>query len=105
MGKRAFGLAALAVVAMLFAGCAQFTRGTPIIRYERGSTDPVLAEATVDGEYALFKTFGSTDPVGTYALKKGDALGFERAETGQVVAVAGENKLIVPDANYVWKRR
>ncbi len=105
MGKQASGWMILAALALLVSGCVQFTKGTPITEYKRG-TQPILAEATVDGEYALFKTnIGSTTPIGTYALKKGDALGFEKAETGTIIAVAGETKLPVPDGSYVWKRR
>jgi hypothetical protein len=96
-------LCTLALGSLLAVGCSRVTSGTTISRYDSGK-DAILAEATSDGDYALYSTFDGT-PVVTYSLKKGDKLGFKKAETGKVVAVAGGNEVAIQDKSYIWKRK
>ncbi|HRK31067.1 MAG TPA: hypothetical protein PLD59_08310 [Tepidisphaeraceae bacterium] len=96
-------LATLALGSMLAVGCSRVTSGTTVQRYDAGK-DAIVAEATADGDYALYSTFDST-PVVTYSLKKGDQLGFKKAETGKVVAVAGSNEVSIQDKSYIWKKK
>ena len=77
--------------------------GNAVQRYDSGK-DAIVAEATSDGDYALYSTFDST-PVVTYSLKKGDKLGFKKAETGKVVAIAGGNEVSIQDKSYIWKKK
>ena len=93
----------LAMGGMLAVGCSRMTSGNAVQRYDTGK-DAIVAEATSDGDYALYSTFDST-PVVTYSLKKGDKLGFKRAETGKIVAIAGSNEVAIQDKSYIWKRK
>lgn len=93
----------LAMGSLLAVGCSRVTSGTTVTRYDSGK-DPIVAEATQDGEYALYSTFDST-PIVTYVLKKGDKLGFEKSESGKITAIAGSNKQTVADKSYIWKRK
>jgi hypothetical protein len=95
-----FGLAAL-----IGAGCTStFTKGTPIMEYQKGKAPP-LQEAPSDGEYVLMSSMMNTTPKATLRLHEGDALGFKPGQTGQVVAVGGTKEIVLPDGNYIWKRR
>jgi hypothetical protein len=95
-----FGLAAL-----IGAGCTStFTKGTPIMEYQKGKAPP-LQEAPSDGEYVLMSSMMNTTPKATLLLHEGDALGFKPGQTGQVVAVGGTKEIVLPDGNYIWKRR
>jgi hypothetical protein len=76
--------------------------GTGIITYDKGS-NPILAQAPSDGEYALY-CGQQSDPKVTYYLKRGDALGFKVSKTGEIIAVAGSAENAVPDDNYAWRR-
>lgn len=93
----------LAMSSLVAVGCSRVTSGTTAMRYDSGK-DPILAEATADGEYALYSTFDST-PIVTYNLKQGDKLGFKKSESGKITAVAGSNEQTVADKSYIWKRK
>lgn len=84
-------------------GCASFTKGTPVVQYKKGG-EPIVTEAPVAGEYALFSQFDST-PKTSVPLEKGEPVGFATSETGKIKVIAGERELNLPEANYVWKRR
>lgn len=85
------------------AGCSRMVSGTSVARYDKGKP-AVMAEATGDGDYALYSTFDST-PIATYSLTKGDKLGFEQGEAGRIVAVAGSNRITLEDKGYIWKKK
>ena len=87
-------------IALALAGCQT---GVGVVSYDR-STTPVVAEATQDGEYALFAS-GTMDPKVSYYLKQGEPLGFKSGKTGEIIAVAGKNEISEPDGSYVWRRR
>ena len=90
-------------VAGLLLGMWGCQSGVGVVSYER-STTPVVAEATEDGEYALYAT-ASMDPKVSYYLHKGDALGFKSGKTGEIIAVAGKAEISEPDGGFVWRRR
>ena len=101
-GSKLFACAAL--VAGLFAGgCTIFIKGDTVQEYKSGR-DPVMIEATQDGEYALYSIYETT-PRGTFRLKEGDPIGFKPSKTGRVIAVAGSREMEVADGSYVWKRK
>ena len=86
------------------AGCAMNQKGVAVVTYDK-ARPPFLQEATADGEYALYDTMAA-DPIATFLLHQGDALGFKAGPTNQVIAVAGERELPVPaEKSYSWKRR
>jgi hypothetical protein len=85
------------------AGCSRMVGGAAVTRYDKGK-EAVMAEATADGQYALYSTYDAT-PLATYNLSRGDKLGFERGDAGKVVAVAGSNRLTLEDKSYIWKKR
>ena len=98
-------LLSLGFAALVGAGCTStFTKGTPITEYQKGKTPP-LQEAPSDGEYVLMSSMMNTTPKATLRLKEGDALGFKPGQTGQIIAVAGTKEIVLPDGNYLWKRR
>ncbi len=99
---KSLGLAAAIALLLGMIGCEGMQQGIGVISYDRG-TPPILAKATVDGEYYLYSTT-STDPKVTYILHKGDPLGFKTGQTGQIIAVGGSAEVPLPDDDYVWKR-
>jgi hypothetical protein len=88
---------------LMFLGMGGCQTGLGIISYDRG-TAPVVAQATEDGEYALFSG-SEMDPKVSYYLHRGDALGFKSGKTGEIIAVAGKAEVSEPDGTYVWRRR
>lgn len=87
-------------------GCqaTQSAQSGPLVRWNRGGDFPRVILADQDGEYALFAE-GSKEPRAAYFVRKDQALGFEVYDT-EIVAVAGENRVEVPNtANYYWARR
>ena len=98
-------LLTLGIAALVGASCTStFTKGTPITEYQKGKTPP-LQEAPSDGEYVLMSSMMNTTPKATLRLKEGDALGFKPGQTGQIIAVGGTKEIVLPDGNYLWKRR
>ncbi len=95
-------LAILSTALLGNAGCTMFIKGDTIQEYKSGR-DPVMIEATKDGEYALYNVFETT-PRGTFKLKAGDQIGFKASRTGRVIAVAGNKEMEVADGSYIWKR-
>ncbi len=95
----------LAVVTTLFLmiGCSGMQKGVGVVSYDKG-TQPILASATAEGEYALYPSDGA-EPKVSYFLHKGDPLGFKYGKTGEITAVGGSSDVALPDANYIWKRR
>jgi hypothetical protein len=95
----------LGLAALVGAGCTStFTKGTPIMEYQKGKAPP-LQEAPSDGEYVLMSSMMNTTPKATLRLHEGDALGFKVGQTGQIIAVGGTKEIVLPDGNYIWKRR
>ena len=86
-------------------GCTStFTKGTPIMEYQKGRTPP-MQEAPSDGEYVLMSSMMNTTPKATLFLRQGDPLGFKTATTGKIIAVGGTKEIELPDGSYTWKRR
>lgn len=88
MTKRSmFSLAAGLVLATLV-GCGLqkgetlFTTGPAV--------PPVMGAVPADGTYSVY-TAASPNPTGTYSLHKGDPLGFQKLDSGEIDAVAGTN--------------
>lgn len=96
-------IAAIALLAIGLAGCAQFASGQPVVKYEKGE-QALLQDAPMAGTYALYSTFDSNPKV-SVNLEQGDKLGFETSETGRITAIAGDREFDMPDASYVWKRK
>lgn len=96
-------IAAIALLAFGLVGCAQFTSGEPVVRYDKGE-QALLQEAPMAGTYALYSRFDSNPRV-SVSLEQGDKLGFETAQTGRITAIAGDREFDLPDGNYIWKRR
>lgn len=106
MIKHALALAlGLAVVGSAGVGCTStFTKGTPILEYQKGKA-PRMQEAPTDGEYVLMSSMLNTTPKATLWLEQGDALGFKESTTGKIIAVGGDEEIELPDGSYIWKRR
>src|SRR3954471_19681679 len=85
--------------AALLAGC-----GTTMYSHARGSLEEP-GEAPSDGMYALYQEYNPTALKDEMPLRKGDRLGFKTAQTGRIIAVAGENEWTFEDAAMVWKRK
>lgn len=95
--------ALLVLLAVGFTGCTIAQRGETVVKHDKGSA-PILGEATLDGQYALYKALDGTPQV-VYNLKQGDKLGFDKNENGQLIAVAGNNRIAVANDGYYWRRR
>src|SRR5687768_12665338 len=93
----------LVLLALGMAGCTIAQRGETVVKHDKGSA-PIMGEAVMDGQYALYKALDGTPRV-TYNLKQGDKLGFDRNDDGQLIAVAGSNRVPVPNDGYYWRRR
>jgi hypothetical protein len=78
--------------------------GTTMYTHAKGSLEEP-GEAPSDGMYALYQEFNPTPLKEPMALKKGDRLGFRTAQTGRIIAVAGESEWTFEDAAMVWKRK
>lgn len=100
---RILAITVLAVGSVVLSGCAAAHRGTTVLKTDSGETENRVLKAPDAGMYALY---AATDvkPKVVLPLKKGDALGFERAGD-KIIAVAGENKLTYPDGTYYWNYR
>jgi hypothetical protein len=55
--------------------------------------------------YALYQEYNPTPLKEPMPLRKGDRLGFKTAETGRIVAVAGESEWTFEDVSMAWKRK
>ena len=104
IGVRSVAVGVCLAILASAAGCVSFTSGAAISDHRKGG-QPLVGEAPVDGEYALFATPWETTPRVTYTLKKGDPLGFKAGGVGQIVAVGGTHEVTLPDGGYQWKRR
>jgi hypothetical protein len=93
----------LVLLAMGVTGCTLAQKGETVVKHDKGQP-PILGEATLDGQYALYKVLDGTPHV-TYTLKQGDKLGFDKTENGQLIAVAGSNRVPVANDGYYWRRR
>ncbi|HEX8916597.1 MAG TPA: hypothetical protein VF796_29875 [Humisphaera sp.] len=95
----AAGLLALA------GGCAVLTPGTEIIDHQAGRREQPI-EAPSDGIYVLYPKYGDVRPLKeAVMLRKGDAIGFETGATGEITAVAGQDKWTFDDVPMLWKRK
>lgn len=85
----------VALVALLFliAGCNS-SSGPTSVRFDK-KTQPELTAAPESGEYALYTTT-DTMPKAIQRINKGDRLGFEKNDKGQIKAVAGPYSRILP---------
>lgn len=99
------GVVAAALAAGLFAvGCGAQS-GKTIVKYDGKSVIENVAPA--NATYALYDS-NDLEPKVRYNLRKGDRLGFvEDPDTGQIMAVAGDNEFDV-DPNFLdgslrWK--
>jgi hypothetical protein len=103
-GLRIGALILSSAALMFVAGCATvFAPGTTIIDHDKGaSAEP--QEAPSDGEYALYARIGDNSAKHTVSLKRGDLLGFKTGQTGQIIAVAGNDEWVMTDNSYIWKR-
>ena len=83
-------------------------KDTNHMKYAPGGS-PNLGKADATGFYELYSTEDKKNPIVTYRVQRGERLGFMRDETGQTVAVAGENWEIPLKTengrNYFWKQR
>jgi hypothetical protein len=92
-------LACLLPVGAVLAGC-----GTAMFTHDRGSLESP-GEAPSDGQYVLYESLNPTPLKEPIDLKKGDRLGFRTAETGRIIAVAGDSEWTYEDAPLVWRRK
>ena len=89
-------LLALAILLLVLAGgCA-----API-QYEPGGQARVL-EAPQNGPYNLYRD-GDDTPVWSAILLKGDAVGYGRDSSAQLVAVADDQRLPLAEHGYRWQ--
>lgn len=95
--------ALLVLLALGITGCTIAQRGETVVKHDKGSA-PILGEATLDGQYALYKALDGTPQV-VYNLKQGDKLGFDKNQDGLLIAVAGSNRVVVANDGYYWRRR
>ena len=100
----ALGLAIVGGVGVGVGCTSTFTKGTPIMEYQKGRTPP-MQEAPSDGEYVLMSSMMNTTPKATLFLRQGDPLGFKTASMGKIIAVGGTKEIELPDGSYTWKRR
>lgn len=93
----------LGLLMLTLAGCNLVQKGETVVKYDKGE-QPILGQATTDGQYSLYKVTDAT-PMVTFNLKAGDKLGFERGTDAQLIAVAGQNRVPVANESYYWKHR
>jgi len=103
MLNRSLAGIALGFLVATIVGCAMAQKGETIVKYDAGQ-QPIMGQATADGQYSLYRTTDAT-PMVTYNLKAGDKLGFDRGSDAQLFAVAGQNRFTVANENYYWKKR
>ena len=93
----------LVLAGFVLVGCGA-QPGKAVAKYERGK-EAMMTEAPETATYALYAS-NDTTPKVSYALKKGDKLGFAQKD-GKVVAVAGSNEAAVDTSmmvrTYYWK--
>src|SRR5947209_7230373 len=96
-------LATIVLTVTLLAGCQAVQRGTTLVRWDKGGADSRMTIADTTTQYGLY---GSTDvtPIGVYDVNKGDQLGFQKAGD-KIIAIAGANRITLPDGTYYWNRR
>ena len=95
---RASPLAGLLALSLL-AGCGA-QPGKTVVKWD-GTADR-MTEASKSGDYALYLS-SATNPDISYALNKGDKLGFI-TDNGKTYAVAGQHRdEIKPGKVYYWK--
>lgn len=95
----------VALVTTVLTGCtALVTPGETIVSHSRGHTEEP-GTVPSDGEYVLLHKFVDATPLQTASLNKGDRLGFATSQTGQIVAVGGEDEWYYTDNDYIWVRR
>jgi hypothetical protein len=104
MARRSWLLGLVWLAMMGIAGCANpLQKGEAIAKYDKGKT-PILLFAPEDGGYALYSEL-SKDPETTYALKKGEPLGFKTGKTGKIIAVAGKQEIEINDQDLIWRKK
>ncbi|HMO26597.1 MAG TPA: hypothetical protein PKB10_10035 [Tepidisphaeraceae bacterium] len=102
-------IAAVALTAMLvLVGCGA-QPGRTIVKYNHTDAQNRVTEAPEAGMYSLYSTTDA-NPIISYRLERGDRLGFERGDDGQLYAVAGDNRTRVETTavaarNYYWNLR
>jgi len=95
---------AIAGLVLLIAGCS--SPGV-LVYQQAGEAPPKMGTAPMDGTYGLFIAGTSTD-LYDLPLKKGQALGFQWGEDGEVrwmYAIAGDSKnRLDVSKTYEWRR-
>lgn len=79
--------------------------GKTVVSYSKGDPERIV-EVSEDASYALYSR-SAMNPTVTYALKRGDKLGF-MSEGGKVYAVAGDKKdeiSVGSMTGYYWKKQ
>jgi hypothetical protein len=92
-----------AVMALVAAGCTVAQKGETVVKYRPGGS-LITTEAPVGGMYALYSSTDLSPKVRVH-VSRGDTLGFETGPDGQIVAVAGEERIsLAADRSYYWRR-
>jgi hypothetical protein len=99
MWRWALTAAVAASVAATTGGC-----GSIVYRHAHGNQEEP-GEAPSDGRYVLYTDLNPTPLKDPVPLKKGDPLGFRTAETGRIIAVAGEDEWTFEDAPLHWRQK
>lgn len=106
---RAVLLVVVATATIFLTGCQSDPMSGPVLAgATKGEVRPGdLTETCEAAEFAVVRELSCDDvEVARRRLKRGDAIGFVRDEQGRVLAVAGEEKFLLPDAadtRYVWR--
>jgi hypothetical protein len=108
------------VAFVVFAGgCIHFEHGDVVAEYQPGEP-AITAQADYTATYSLWERLtdsstrqrtngASTDSEGAktkvrdVSLTCGDEIGFQNGENGQIVAVAGGEKIPLDDGHYFWQ--
>ena len=97
------GAAVLAGASLLFtAGCSG-DKNRDNIAWGGGDKDQTL-KVTNAGDFGLYQPTDPKRPILIFHVDTGDSLGFERGNGREVVAVAGDHRVPMPEGEYFWNR-
>ncbi len=103
MRRMILPVAAFAVFGLAIAGCTALRGGKTIVKYDQ-QTAPITTKVQNSGTYGLFSTSDMTPKV-RIQLNTNDTIGFQKLDNGEVVAVAGNEKIpLQADTTYYWQR-
>lgn len=92
-------------VAVTLVGCAAAHRGTTVLKWDSGQSEPIEVKALESGMYALYAA-SDVKPKAVVMVKEGQPIGMEKTADGKVKFIAGDNKLpTYPDGTYYWNFR